>query len=69
MLRYIVRLVREIVPMKYLLPSIDGEESDLSLLYSKQCDFCGINLREFSKSTSARVLLLFVRRIFDYECP
>ena len=37
------------------------------LLHSKQCDFCGINLREFSKSTYMRVLLLFLRRIFDYE--
>ena len=31
MLRYIVRLVREIVPMKYRLPSIDGGESELSV--------------------------------------
>ena len=37
------------------------------LLYSKQCDFGGINLRGFSKSTYMRVLLLFLRRIFDYE--
>ena len=37
------------------------------LRYIVAVDFCGIILREFSKSTSVRVLLLFLRRIFDYE--